>query len=127
MGFKLKVKGTLKRTMHFLNKLDKQEYEDILDYYGAQGVMALGSATPVDTGLTSQSWDYHIEKEHGSTKIVWTNSNSTSQGDSIAIMLQYGHGTGTGGYVVGRDYINPAIQPIFDDLAVKVWEAVTSA
>lgn len=120
----LKVKGDYAKTKKFLSGLKERQYLEILDHYGAEGVMALASATPRRTGLTSQSWDYKIERGKGQAKIVWTNSNQTSQGDSIAILLQYGHGTGTGGYVVGIDYINPAIRPVFDDIAEKVWEAV---
>lgn len=87
------------------------------------GVNALASATPVDTGITASSWDYKIVEEDGRVKIVWTNSNVV-KGQQIAILLQYGHGTRNGGYVVGRDYINPALQPIFDDLANKAWKDV---
>lgn len=121
-GFK--VIGDFSKTKKFLESLKKKEYLKLLDHYGAEGVMALSSATPVKTGKTSQSWDYHIETTGDHTTIVWTNSSLTSQGEPIAIMLQYGHGTGTGGYVQGVDYINPAIKPIFDEIASKTWEAV---
>ena len=87
------------------------------------GVNALASATPVDSGITASSWDYKIVEEDGQVKIVWTNSNVV-KGQQIAILLQYGHGTRNGGYVVGRDYINPALQPIFDDLANTAWKDV---
>lgn len=122
MGIRISSKGNWKKTRSFLDALKAKKYYNILSYYGDQGVLALSSATPKKTGKTSESWSYTIESIDGKTRIVWTNSSLTSQGDSIAILLQYGHGTGTGGYVVGRDYINPAIRPIFDDIAVKVWE-----
>lgn len=112
-------------TKKYLERLSKKDYYDVLDSCGADGVMALSSATPVDSGVTSESWDYKIEKGKGRTVIVWTNSSQTSQGDSIVLLLQYGHGTGTGGYVVGRDFINPAIKPVFDNILERVWEAVT--
>ena len=89
------------------------------------GVSALESATPVDSGLTASSWDYEIHQSRNSAKIVWTNSN-INQGVPIAIILQYGHGTRNGGYVQGRDYINPAIKPVFDRIAEGVWKEVTS-
>lgn len=87
------------------------------------GVNALAAATPVKTGNTASSWDYKIVEENGKIKIVWTNSNVV-KGQQIAILLQYGHVTGNGGYVVGRDYINPALQPIFDDIAKQAWKEV---
>lgn len=96
----------------------------VLDTYGQQGVQALMAATPVDSGATSRSWDYHIEKKSGSVSIVWTNSN-INNGCNIAVVLQYGHGTANGGYVQGRDYINPAMRPIFDKIADAAWEEVT--
>ena len=95
-----------------------------LNKYGAQGVAALASATPVDSGLTASSWYYEVEKGKGVASITFYNSN-VHRGICIAIILQYGHGTGTGGYVQGRDYINPAIQPIFDQLAEDAWKEVT--
>jgi hypothetical protein len=87
------------------------------------GVNALAAATPVKTGITASSWGYKIVTEEGSTRIVWTNSNVV-KGQQVAILLQYGHGTRNGGYVVGRDYINPALQPIFDDIAKNAWKEV---
>ena len=97
----------------------------VLDAYGAEGVRALASATPVDSGLTAESWDYHVSVTRDSYSITWTNSH-VEDGRPIAILLQYGHGTGTGGYVAGRDYINPALKPIFDRLSQAVWKEVTS-
>ena len=95
-----------------------------LDRYGREGVAALASATPVDSGLTASSWYYEIEHSNGSVKLVFKNSN-IQNGVPIAIILQYGHGTGTGGWVEGRDYINPAIQPIFDKIVEEAWREVT--
>lgn len=97
-----------------------------LDRLAQQGVTALESATPRDSGLAAGSWSYTIQKARGSARIEWTNSD-VENGFPVAIMLQYGYGTGTGGYVQGRDFINPAIKPIFDMIADEVWKAVTSA
>ena len=95
-----------------------------LNAYGREGVAALQSATPIDSGLTANSWDYEIQQGNNRVSIVFTNSN-IQNGIHIAIILQYGHGTGTGGWVEGRDYINPAIQPVFDKIAQSAWEEVT--
>jgi hypothetical protein len=96
-----------------------------LDKYGRKGVSALAAATPVDSGLTASSWSYEIENTKESAKITFNNSN-IQNGVPIAIILQYGHGTGTGGWVQGRDYINPAIQPIFDQIVDDAWKEVTA-
>lgn len=98
----------------------------ILEPYAQQGVAALSAATPVDTGVAASSWSYEIESTADSVKLVWTNSD-VENGFPVAIMLQYGYATGTGGYVQGRDYINPAIKPIFDEIANGVWKVVTSS
>ena len=98
----------------------------IFDRYGKIGVDALASATPIDTGFTATSWEYEIDIQVDKTEIRWYNTN-VNKGVNIAVILQYGHGTGTGGYVKGRDYINPAIQPVFDELTEKIWKEVTSA
>lgn len=95
-----------------------------LDRFGREGVAALASATPVDSGLTADSWKYEIVRDGKSATISFTNTN-IQNGVPIAIILQYGHGTGNGGWVLGRDYINPAIQPIFDKLANEAWREVT--
>ncbi len=96
----------------------------LLDKYGKDGVAALSSATPVDSGNTVNSWYYEIENKKGQVRINFLNSN-INQGVPIAIILQYGHGTGTGGWVQGRDYINPAIQPVFDRILQDIWKEVT--
>jgi urease accessory protein UreF len=118
--------GSFVNTEAFLNKMSKQDIFQQLDAYARQGVSALSSATPVDSGLTAASWGYEIEKTKSTYSIIWTNTH-THNGVPVAILLQYGHGTGTGGYVQGKDYINPAIKPIFDKIADNVWKAVTSA
>ena len=123
-GIVFKHKGDLKKTTKFLERTLKGDYLKDLDKFGREGVAALALATPVDTGKTAESWDYRIEKTNYGTKIIWTNSN-VNNGVNIAIILQYGHGTNHGGYVQGRDYINPAIQPIFDKIADAAWKEVT--
>ena len=118
-------KGDFSKADRYLEKLKESVKLGVLDKYGRAGVAALSSATPVDTGLTANSWFYKIEHSSGSGEIVFNNSN-IQNGVPIAIILQYGHGTGTGGWVQGRDYINPAIQPIFDQMTKEVWKEVTS-
>lgn len=118
--------GSFKNTEDFLTKMSKGNILKTLRSYGQMGVAALAGATPVDSGLTAASWDFVVESSRGSYSITWTNGNVVN-GAPIAIMLQYGHGTGTGGWVQGRDYINPAIQPVFDKISEGVWKAVTSA
>lgn len=118
-------KGDFSKLTKYLVKLDDVVKFKDLDKYGQEGVAALMSATPVDTGLTANSWYYEIKRSRGLASISFYNSN-IQNGIPIAIILQYGHGTGTGGWVQGRDYINPAIQPIFDKLAENAWKEVTS-
>lgn len=117
----IESKGDFDKTIKSLRKLERREYTRVLNAAGARGVAALASATPKDSGLTANSWSYEIEKSGNKISLIWTNSN-VQNGTNIAIILQYGHGTGTGGYVQGRDYINPAIKPIMDDIAKKVGE-----
>ena len=117
--------GSFKNTFDFLERARRFDIRDILSAAGQEGVNALSRATPAETGLASQSWGYEIEASGGVYKIVWTNSD-VENGFPVVIMLQYGHGTGTGGYVQGRDFINPAIRPIFDKIANDVWKAVTA-
>ena len=126
MRVKFEVSGGFTKTERFLNRMRRREYLNVLDEFGREGVQALRNATPVESGLTAESWDYEIKRTRDYVEIIWTNSN-INDGVPIAIILQYGHGTGTGGYVQGRDYINPAIQPIFDKIAEKAWKVVTSA
>ena len=120
----IRQKGDFKKLTSFLERAKESLDIGILDKYGKKGVAALSSATPVDTGLTASSWFYKIENKNGVAKIEFHNSN-IQNGVPIAVILQYGHGTRNGGYVVGRDYINPAIQPVFDELAKNAWKEVT--
>lgn len=122
--FSLVLKPHRHITEKRLEKLQTQDYFKVLDECAQQGVAALQAGTPKRTGLTAASWAYEIQVGNGTTTICWTNSNVTRDGDPIAILLQYGHGTGTGGYVAGTDYINPSIKPVFDDIANTVWKAV---
>lgn len=119
-----KQKGDFSRTIRYLNRIKSPSKLTVFDKYGKAGVEALRSATPTETGKTAGSWYYKVESNGDSTTISFCNSN-INKGVSIAIILQYGHGTGTGGYVQGRDYINPAIQPVFDSLADAAWKEVT--
>lgn len=117
-------KGDLSKTIDFLNGLKKKHIETMLSKYGQQGVDALSKATPVDTGETANSWKFKIESKKGKATIIWYNTNVVN-GVPIAILLQYGHGTQNGGYIQGRDYINPAMRPIFDRMANDIWKEVT--
>ena len=117
-------KGDFKKLTRYLEKAKEAVKIGDLDKYGKEGVAALASATPVDTGKTANSWYYEIEHKNGSVTITFNNSN-TQNGVLIAIILFYGHGTRNGGWVEGRDYINPAIRPVFDRIANQAWEEVT--
>ena len=117
-------RGNFSKLDSFLEKAKEVVKIGDLDRYGRQGVAALSSATPVDSGLTAESWYYEIKREKGSTKISFHNRN-IQNGVPIAIILQYGHGTNNGGWVQGRDYINPAIQPVFDEIVTNAWKEVT--
>ena len=117
-------KGDFSKLTKFLERTKETVKLYDLDRYGRAGVSALSSATPVDSGLTSTSWYYKIENRNGSATISFHNSN-IQNGVPIAVILQYGHGTRNGGWVQGRDYINPAIQPIFDQIANDAWKEVT--
>lgn len=125
MGIIIKSKGDFKNLEKLLKKSIGKNYRSILEKYGQEGVRALASATPIDTGETAGSWYYEITQTNDSLSVTWKNSH-VERGCNIAILLQYGHATGTGGYVQGRDYINPALQPIFDKLANDAWKEVTS-
>lgn len=116
-------KGDFSKTERYLQKIKNLNVRNIIEKYGEKGVAALSSATPVDTGKTSLSWYYDISQTNTGITINFNNSN-INNGVPIAIILQYGHGTRNGGWVEGRDYINPAIQPIFDEIALKAWEEV---
>lgn len=117
-------KGDFSKLNKYLERAKEAVKLGELDKYGREGVAALASATPTDSGLTARSWYYEIKRQNGLVSIEFKNSN-INKGVNIAIILQYGHGTGTGGWVQGRDYINPAIQPIFDKIADDAWKEVT--
>lgn len=120
---KVSSKGDFKNTIKFLENIKKQEYINILKRYGEKGVSKLKAATPVDSGETANSWDYRIETNKNKISIIWFNTN-INKGVPIALILQTGHGTRNGGYVRGIDYINPAMKPVFDELANEVWKEV---
>lgn len=118
--------GDLNRTTAFLESMQRLDILRTISRYGQEGVNALASATPVDTGLAASSWSYGVQQTRGGFSIAWSNYD-IENGFPVVIMLQYGYGTGTGGFVQGRDFINPAIRPIFDRIANDVWKVVTSS
>ena len=123
---KITHKGDFSKTIKFLTKIKVLSIYKILEKYGRMGVEALAAATPVDTGKTADSWTYEIEPTSSGYSINWLNTN-VNKHVNIALILQYGHGTRNGGYVKGRDYINPAIQPIFDKMSSAIWQEVENA
>lgn len=125
MKITFKHKGDFSKTEKFIERIKSLFKRGTFDKYGRMGVEALSKATPRRTGKTAESWDYTIERSPHSVSIVWTNSN-VNDGVSIAVILQYGHGTGTGGYVEGVDYIRPAMRPLFKQIADDLWEEVTN-
>ncbi len=116
-------KGDLSKTTNFLKRIIQGDIYSDLNRYGQMGVDALSRATPVDTSLTANSWKYRVIKDRNKPGITWYNTNMAGE-TPVAILIQYGHGTGTGGYVQGRDFINPAIRPIFDRISNDVWKKV---
>jgi len=126
MSISFSSEGSFDRTEKFLRDMQNLPIDNILRAAAQEGVTALSRATPKDSGLSANSWGFEIQKSSGAITIGWTNSDVES-GFPVALMIQYGHGTGTGGYVQGRDYINPAMRPVFDKIAETVWKAVTSA
>ena len=124
LHYRLKSKGDFKKIEKFLMRMSNWSARKVLDSYGKKGVEALAGSTPVRSGTTAASWSYDIEGGDGDWKIVWTNSN-INKNVNIAVIIQYGHGTRNGGYVQGRDYINPALQPVFDGFVDEIWEEVT--
>ena len=116
-------KGDLRNTTNYLKRLLHGDIYAELSRYGQMGVDALSNATPVDTSLTANSWGYRIIKDRKRPGIQWYNKNIES-GIPVAILIQYGHATGTGGYVAGRDFINPAMRPVFDKIADDIWKKV---
>lgn len=126
MSISWSTNGSFKNTESFLQRMTQLSIRQILESAGREGVAALSAATPVDSGLASTSWDYEIHENPKAVSIVWTNTD-VENGFPVVIMLQYGYATGTGGYVQGRDFINPAMRPIFDRIAEDVWKVVTSS
>lgn len=124
MPIRIKTKGSLKNTERFLERAKKFDPMPVLERYGEIGVDVLAYATPVDTGLTAASWYYEIEETKNGYILSWNNSNVV-QGANIALLIQFGHGTQSGVYVQGRDYINPAMQDIFDEISLQLWREVS--
>lgn len=124
--FKLTMTGSFDNTDKFIKSVLRGDQYEMLNQLGWRGVDALRAATPVDSGDTAASWGYEIVEEHDRLTIWWTNSNQVD-GFNIAVGLQYGHATGTGGYVEGYDYINPSIRPVFDEIIDAVWKEVQDA
>ena len=118
--------GSFNKTDKFLKKMSENSIYSVLQKYGEIGVVELAAATPIDSGRTSSAWDYRVIIDRTNARVQWYNNNE-NQGFSVAIGLQYGHGTGTGGYVIGRDYINPTMRPIFDKIADQVWNEIVNA
>lgn len=117
--------GNFDNFLNFAKRNQKREVYGDLDSYGRRGVAALAAATPVDSGISAQSWSYRIFKRGRRVSIEWFNNHVDDQGTPIVILIQYGHGTGTGGYVHGYDFINPTMKPIFDAIEADIWKAVT--
>lgn len=123
---RLKSNGKFTKTERYFKKLRGKDFTRILQKYGERGVQALAESTPVDSGDTARAWGYKIEHTaDGQISIAWTNSNF-NKGVQIAVILQYGHGTGSGGYFRGRDYINPTMRPVFDSIAEEAWKEINS-
>lgn len=118
--------GSFDKTIRALQKMQKLDLRKIASAQAQKGVKALSASTPIDSGLASNSWGFEIEQKSNSLTITWTNSD-VENGYPVAVMIQYGHGTGTGGWVQGIDYINPAMRPVFEEIAETLWKAVTSA
>ena len=121
---RFKNSGDFSKTFNFFGRALSAEYLDIIHALAKEGVVALAASTPVDTGLSASSWSYEVKMEGRKTSIYWTNDNLTKTNVPVVILLQYGHGTGTGGYVAGKNFINPAIAPVFDRISSDVWKEV---
>jgi hypothetical protein len=123
VGISFETTGDFEETTKWLKRMSTTDIYNTLERYGAAGASALASATPKRSGATAASWTYEVKKDRGTWSIIWGNTNIVN-GVPIAILIQVGHGTGTGGYVAGRDYINPALRPIFDQMAAEAWKEV---
>lgn len=126
MGLHISSIGDFERTIRFLTKMKRGDYMDRIKECCERGVVALSRATPVETGKTAESWSYEIRTTFDGLVVYWTNANVIN-GFNVSVGLQYGHGTGTGGYVRGLDYINPAMRPVFEEIANDIWQEVVSA
>ena len=126
MKARISQTGNFNHLFDFLKTMKREEYLKILNRYGQRGVDLLSSSTPVDKGTTAGSWSYEIEKSRGKTRLVFSNSH-INKGVNIAIILQYGHGTRNGGWVEGRDYINPAMDKAFHDMVEDLWKEIVNA
>lgn len=123
---KVKSEGSFAKTDKFLSSIKADDIYSNLDLFGQEGVDLLRVATPVETGRAAGAWSYTVDSKHGRHKITWHNSDIEG-GPPVVMLIQYGHATGTGGYVPGRDFINPALKPLFDRINQLVWEKVTNA
>jgi len=121
----VKVTGSFEKTQAFLKRVSKLDIIGLLRASAQEGVNALSRVTPIETGVAAHSWGFEVSSSGGIYTIIWTNSD-VENGFPVVIMLQYGHGTGTGGYVAGYDFINPAMRPVFDKIADDIWKAVIS-
>lgn len=124
MTITIESTGDWQPTRNWFARMAKLDLALVLNSFGAEGVKALQAATPAASGATQNAWNYHVTRNGNNWRIDWTNSN-VNHGVNIAVILQYGHGTRNGGYVTGRDYINPAIRPVFDKIAKQAWREVT--
>lgn len=124
MDITVSQSGDFRNLEQFLKNAERGDYLKVLERFGRMGVDALSAATPIESGTTANSWSYEIVQKNGSAEIDFNNSN-INKGVNIAIIIQYGHGTGTGGYVQGIDYINPALRPVFEQIADAAWKEVT--
>jgi len=122
-----KTKGNLKKTWKFLRFISSRLYYSKVEHYAKMGIIALVESTPIDSGKTVDSWTYDIDITSDHTSITFNNDNITVDGTPIVVLIQYGHGTRNGGWVEGYDFVNPAIQPIFDDMADAIWKEVQDA
>ena len=123
----MKTKGDFDSTFKFLKKMKERSWLRNLDVYGRQGVEALAKATPKDTGLTANSWNYDISDDGETLTLTWYNTNVVKDYYNVALYIQYGHGTKNGGWVEGIDYINPALRPIFEKISGNIWEEITTS
>lgn len=125
MNISIKQRGDWKRTTEYLKKAQRIRFRNILEQYGSAGVLALSKATPKDTGLTASSWNYKLELTSKGYSLSWFNTNEV-HGTPIVVLIMFGHGTGTGGYIPPRDFVNPAIQPVMDALTEEIMKEVSS-